>query len=87
MFCREELGIQITETYYHNGLRNSIYKEYSNGELFIFGKYINDTITGTWYYFDDLGRLWLTKKDLKKTTNRFTPFTVLRDLVKINVIP
>lgn len=39
---------------------SGIYKEYNGyGELSIFGEYRNDVISGTWYYFDDLGRLWL----------------------------
>ena len=59
-----------TETYYHNGKRNGIFKELSisRGELITFGEYRNDTIAGTWCYFGDYGHLMMIQNDFQKNT-------------------
>lgn len=60
-----------TETYYHNGKKNGIYKKFStrkNG-LESFGEYRNDTITGTWYHFGDYGHLMMTFSEFAKNTH------------------
>ncbi|MCI1682500.1 MAG: hypothetical protein LKI39_08090 [Bacteroides sp.] len=59
-----------SETYYHNGKKNGIYKLFSieRSELEIFGEYKNDTITGTWYYFSNYGHLTMSQHDFQQNT-------------------
>lgn len=45
------------ETYYKDGKRNGIYKEYCDGRLRVFGNYANGKPTGEWYYFGPEGML------------------------------
>ncbi|GHV15289.1 hypothetical protein FACS1894169_06220 [Bacteroidia bacterium] len=46
------------ETYYLNGVKNGMYKEYNGyGTLFVLGEYKNGEMVGTWYYFGSKGHL------------------------------
>ena len=65
-FWKEDLGYQFEETYYHNGLKNGIFKAYRNGKLSYFGEYKNGGMCGTWYYFDDFGGLVGIQKEFQK---------------------
>jgi hypothetical protein len=61
-----------TETYYHKGKKNGLYKMFSTvrNELETFGEYRSDTITGTWYYFGDYGHLIMIQKNFQNNTHQ-----------------
>jgi len=68
-FWKENLDYQITETYYHNGVKSGIFKAFSkNKELSCLGEYHNGEITGIWYYFGDYGHIMMIQKNFQKNT-------------------
>lgn len=52
------------EVYYKNGKKNGIFKSYYkvNGTLEGIGFYENDKPVGTWYYFDEKGRILMIEE-------------------------
>ncbi|MCE8464454.1 MULTISPECIES: hypothetical protein [Bacteroides] len=59
-----------TETYYHKGKKNGIYKMFNTvrNELVSMGEYKNDIETGIWYIFGDYGHLLMMQSDFQKNT-------------------
>lgn len=57
-----------TLTYYENGIKNGVYREYQFNKLFVLGEYIKGKMTGTWYYFGDYGHLTMIQKDFQTNT-------------------
>lgn len=59
-----------TETYYHEGKKNGIYKMFNTvrNELVCLGEYKNDIETGIWYTFGDYGHLLMIQNDFQKNT-------------------
>lgn len=58
----EDKKYGLQEVYYLNGLKNGVFKSYfpKNDKLEAFGWYEQDKPSGTWYYFDETTRLYLS---------------------------
>jgi antitoxin component YwqK of YwqJK toxin-antitoxin module len=56
----------LVEVYYKNGLRNGIYKGYYRKErrLAAIGEYKDNERSGTWYFFDEQGRLLMKETNI-----------------------
>jgi len=56
----------LIEVYYKDGERDGIFKNYyrKNGRLAVFGEYIKGKRTGVWYYFDDIGQIYMIERDI-----------------------
>ena len=68
-FWVEKSTYWIRERYFKNGMLSGIYKEFnSDGKLYTFGEYLNGKRCGTWYFFNDMGALWMVFKDFSKNT-------------------
>ena len=60
-YWRDSLGEGIThELYYKGGKKDGLFKCFIRNELFLFGEYTADNISGTWYMFGDEGELRCT---------------------------
>ena len=68
-FWVEKSTYWIRESYFKYGMLSGVYKEFnSDGKLYIFGEYLDDKRCGTWYFFNDMGALWMIFKDFSKNT-------------------
>ena len=57
-YWRDSLGEGIThELYYKGGKKDGLFKCFIRNELFLFGEYTADNMSGTWYVFGDEGEL------------------------------
>ncbi len=60
-YWRDSLGEGIThELYYKGGKKDGLFKCFIRNELFLFGEYTADNMSGTWYMFGDEGELRCT---------------------------
>lgn len=67
----------LIEAYYRDGELEGIFKSYyrKNGKLGVFGEYTNGDRTGTWYYFNETGQIYMIECEISKNVN----LQVLRD--------
>lgn len=77
-----------TETYYHKGKKNGIYKMFNTirNELVSMGEYKNDIETGIWYIFGDYGHLLMMQSDFQKNTYQIPLDITHKGYVRIVVI-
>ena len=60
-YWRDSVGEGIThELYYKGGKKDGLFKCFIRNELFLFGEYTADNMSGTWYMFGDEGELRCT---------------------------
>lgn len=61
----------LTEVYYLDGIKNGIYKNYSakTGKLLALGCFRNDTISGSWYYFDESSSAYEVVENIQRNTD------------------
>ena len=55
------------QSYYKDGILSGIHKEYNiDGILQVLGEFKDGEFSGTWYYFENDGRIWMIFRDFEK---------------------